>query len=111
MATAAVVLAPPPDVVPPQAATTSTVAMANVRAKALRDIRLPPCLSTTKWQPVGLVGLSGPANAIGNRMLGATGRGLSSQGRTERGALRRSSGRSSGSGRVIPRWPPLPAGA
>src|SRR5438034_364364 len=71
MATAALVLAPPPEVLPPHATTMSTVAMANDRAKAVRVIRLPPCLSSTKnGSQIARWTERDRANAIGNRMLG-----------------------------------------
>src|ERR1700682_6083922 len=70
MATAALVLAAPPEELPPHAATTSTVAMANERAKALRVIRLPPCLSSTNLESKARVTERDRADAIGNRMLG-----------------------------------------
>src|SRR5436309_14006652 len=79
MATAALVLAPPPEVLPPHATTMSTVAMANARAKAVRVIRLPPCLSSTKnGSEIARWTERDQANAIGNRMLGqGLGRGRS----------------------------------
>src|SRR6266550_1094952 len=70
MATAALVLAVPPEVVPPHAATTSTVATANDWARALRVIRLPPCLRSTRWESNCSWDWVGITNAIGNRMLG-----------------------------------------
>src|SRR5437899_12290821 len=70
MATAALVLAVPPEVVPPHAATTSTVAMANARARPLRVIRLPPCFTRTRSTPLARGFEQDRVDAIGNRMLG-----------------------------------------